>query len=160
RYSQSRQDNGGTNSFPLLFDTFFRAPAYTGVANWTRTFSPRLVNEARLGVNYTLVNNGGFDEGPGNVGRDLGINKGNDFGPGLFAIGFGAAQASGFGSANIGDQQRFANTVIQLEDSLIITSGQHIFHTGFQYKRNRLNIFYAGNNGRTGFMNFSGRFTA
>src|SRR5262249_41707215 len=58
-YSQSRQDNGGTNSFPLLFDTFFRAPAYTGVANWTRTFSPRLVNEARLGVNYTLVNNGG-----------------------------------------------------------------------------------------------------
>src|SRR5262249_58021993 len=92
--------------------------------------------------------------------EDLGINKGNDRGPGLFAINFGAAQASGFGSSNIGDQQRFANTVIQFEDSLIITHGQHIFHTGFQYKRNRLNIFYAGNNGRTGSMNFSGRFTA
>src|SRR5262249_29901572 len=24
RYSQSRQDNGGTNSFPLFFDSFFR----------------------------------------------------------------------------------------------------------------------------------------
>ncbi|HKE05826.1 MAG TPA: carboxypeptidase regulatory-like domain-containing protein [Blastocatellia bacterium] len=160
RYSQSRQDNGGTNSFPLFFDDFFRAPAYTGVANWTRTFSPRLVNEARLGINYTLVNNGGVDNGLGNVAQDLGIQNGNDRGPGLFAINFGAAKVSGFGNANIGDQQRFANTVIQLEDSLIITSGQHIFRTGLQYKRNRLNIFYAGNNGRTGFMTFSGRFTA
>src|SRR5215475_2907326 len=160
RYSRSRQDNGGTNSFPLFFDSFFRAPAYTGVINWTRTVSPRLVNEARLGANYTLVNNGGSDKGLGNLAQDLGIQNGNDRGPGLFAINFGSAQANGFGSSNIGDQQRFANTVIQLEDSLIITSGQHIFHTGFQYKRNRLNIFYAGNNGRTGFMNFGGRFTA
>jgi hypothetical protein len=160
RYSQSRQDNGGTNSMPLFFDSFFRAPAYTGVANWTRTFSPRLVNEARMGINYTLVNNGGLDNGLGNVAQDLGIQNGNDRGPGLFSIGFGSAQVNGFGSSNIGDQQRFANTVIQLEDSLIITNGQHIFRTGLQYKRNRLNIFYAGNNGRTGLMNFSGRFTA
>src|SRR5262245_53515973 len=160
RFSRSRQDRGGTNTFPLFFDDFFRAPAYNGVANWTRTFSSQLVNEARVGVNYTLVNNGGQDKGLGNVAQQLGIQNGNDRGPGLFAINFGAAQASGFGNSNIGDQQRFANTVIQLEDSLIITHGQHIFHTGFQYKRNRLNIFYAGNNGRTGFMNFSGRFTA
>ncbi|HEY6400496.1 MAG TPA: carboxypeptidase regulatory-like domain-containing protein, partial [Blastocatellia bacterium] len=160
RFSRSRQDNNVTNSFPLFFDTFFRAPVYNGVANWTRTFSHRLVNEVRVGVNYTMVNNGGSDKGLGNVAEDLGIQNGNDLGPGLFAIGFTAAQASGFGSANIGDQQRFANTVIQLEDSLIITSGQHIFRTGFQYKRNRLNIFYAGNNGRTGLMNFTGRFTA
>ena len=160
RFSQSRQDNGGTNSFPLFFDSFFRAPTYTSVANWTRTFSPRFVNEARLGVNYTLVNNGGQDKGLGDVAQQLGIQNGNDRGPGLFAINFSAAKANGLGSSNIGDQQRFANTVIQLEDSLIITNGQHIFHTGFEFKRNRLNIFYAGNNGRTGFMNFSGRFTA
>lgn len=160
RYSQSRQDAPSTNSFPLFFDSFFRAPARTGVVNWTRTFSPGLVNEARVGLNYVLLNNGGSDKGLGNIAQDLGIQNGNDRGPGLFSIGFGAARASGFGNSNIGDQQRFANTVIQFEDSLIITKGQHILRTGFQYKRQRLNIFYAGNNGRTGFMNFSGRFTA
>lgn len=160
RYSQSRQDSPSTNSFPLFFDSFFRAPAYTGVANWTHTFNSGLVNEARMGVNYVLLNNGGADKGLGNVASDLGIQNGNDRGPGLFSIGFSAARASGIGNANIGDQQRFANTVIQFEDSLIITRGQHIFRTGLQYKRQRLNIFYAGNNGRTGFMNFSGRYTA
>jgi Carboxypeptidase regulatory-like domain len=160
RYSQSRQDTIGTNSFPLLFDTFFRAPAYNGVANWTRTFNPRVVNEARMGINYTLVNNGGTDKGLGNVAEDLGIANGNDRGPGLLSLEFTAARARNLGSTNIGDQQRFANTVIQFEDSMIITHGQHIFRTGFQYKRNRLNIFYAGNNGRTGLMRYTGRFTA
>jgi TonB dependent receptor len=108
-----------------------------------------------------------MDKGLGNVAQELGIQNGNDRGPGLFALICGKCadrpetpQVDGIGNANIGDQQRFANTVIQFEDSLIITHGQHIFHTGFQYKRNRLNIFYAGNNGRTGSMNFSGRFTA
>jgi hypothetical protein len=44
----------------LFFHSFFRAPAYTSVANWTLTFSPRSVNEARLGANYMPVNNGGL----------------------------------------------------------------------------------------------------
>jgi Carboxypeptidase regulatory-like domain len=160
RYSQSRQDTNGINSFPLIFNTFFLAPSRNGVANWTRTFNPRIVNEARFGVNYTLVNNGGTDNGLGNVADQLGIADGNDRGPGLLSLEFLAARATNIGSLNIGDQQRFANTVIQFEDSLIITHGQHIFRTGFQYKRNRLNIFYAGNNGRTGRMIYSGRFTA
>lgn len=160
RYSQSRQDSPSTNSFPLTFDSFFRAPAYNGVVNWTHTFSPGWVNDARIGANYVLVNNGGADKGLGNIAESLGIQNGNDRGPGLFAINFGSARADGFGNSNIGDQQRFANTVIQFEDSMIITLGQHILRTGFQYKRARLNIFYAGNNGRTGGITYSGRFTA
>jgi carboxypeptidase family protein len=160
RYSQSRQDTIGANSFPLFFDTFFRAPSYNGVVNWTRTLNPRFVNEARMGINYTLVNNGGSDKGLGDIAEQLGIANGNDRGPGLLSLEFTAASANNIGNANIGDQQRFANTLIQFEDSVIITQGQHIFRTGFQYKRNRLNIFYAGNNGRTGLMRYTGRFTA
>jgi len=50
--------------------------------------------------------------------------------------------------------------VIQAEDNLIITHGRHIFHTGFQYFRQRIDTFYAGNYGRTGIINFNGKFTA
>src|SRR4029453_6022583 len=34
RYSQSRQHNPSTNSFPLFFDSFFNAPPHNGVATW------------------------------------------------------------------------------------------------------------------------------
>jgi hypothetical protein len=160
RYSQSRLSNPTTNSFPLIFDGFLEAPAYNGMANWTRTVSPRLVNEARIGVNYVRLHNGGSDKGLGNVAQDLGIQNGNDRGPGLLAINFGAAFVTGIGNANIGTQQLFPSTVIQFEDSLVITRGSHILRTGVQYQRQRINPFYAGNFGRTGNITFDGRFTA
>ena len=50
--------------------------------------------------------------------------------------------------------------MFQYKDDLVITRGRHVFHTGFQYWRQRINTYEAGTNGRTGFMNFSGRFTA
>src|SRR5438093_805521 len=167
RYSQGVQDNPGTNSFKLFFDTFGVARLRNGVLNWTHTFSPTVLNEARVGVNYVFVNNGGVDNGLGNVGQDLGILNANDHGPGLLALNISGGAGSpgnpdghmGLGSANVGTQQLFVDTVIQAEDGLIIQHGRHNIHTGFQFWRDRVNSFYAGNNGRTGFMDFSGRFT-
>jgi hypothetical protein len=160
RYSQSRFDNPTINSFPLFFSSFFTAPTYSGVTNWTRTFNPGFVNEARFGVNYVRLNNGGADNGLGNVAEQLGIKNGNDRGPGLLALNFSAARASNIGSSNIGTQQLFADTVIQFEDTAVITRGPHVFRVGFQFKRIRVNTFYAGNNGRTGLMNYTGKFTS
>ena len=160
RYSQSRLSNPTTNSFPLIFDSFLEAPAYNSMANWTRTVSPRLVNEARIGVNYVRLHNGGADKGLGDVAQDLGIQNGNDRGPGLMALNFGAAFVTGIGNANIGTQQLFPSTVIQFEDSLVITRGSQILRTGVQFQRLRINPFYAGNFGRTGNITFDGRFTA
>ena len=167
RYSQGVQDNPGTNSFKLFFDTFGVARLRNGVLNWTHTFSPTVLNEARVGVNYVFVNNGGVDNGLGNVGQDLGILNANDHGPGLLALNISGGAGSpgnpdghmGLGSANVGTQQLFVDTVIQYEDGLIIQHGRHGIHTGFQFWRDRVNSFYAGNNGLTGFMNFTGRFT-
>jgi hypothetical protein len=160
RFSHSQEDNPTTNTFPLIFGNFFEAPTYNTVVDWTRTINPSLVNEARVGVNYVRVHNGDTDNGLGDVAQQLGIQNGNERGPGLLALNFGSTFVRNIGSSNIGTQQLFANTVIQFEDSLVYTRGRHIFRTGFQYQRRRVNTFYAGNNGRTGFLSFTGRFTA
>ena len=160
RYSEGRQDNPSTNTFPLFFGSFFKTPSHNTVLNWTRTINPHFVNEARFGFNRVLVNNGGEDNGLGDVAKQLGIQGVNERGPGLLSINFAGGVVGGFGNANIGSQQFFANNVYQEEDAIVLTVGRHTFHAGFQYWRRQLNIFYAGNNGRTGLMDYSGKFTA
>ena len=161
RYSESHQDNPTTNSFPLYFGSFYKTPTHNDVINWTRMASPSFVNEVRLGFNRVLVHNGGEDtNGLGNVADQLGIKGVNDRGPGLLGINISGGVAGGFGSSNLGTQQLFANNVYEAQDAIVWTKGRHIMHTGFEYWRHQLNIFYAGNYGRTGFMDFTGKFSA
>src|SRR5215471_16004408 len=160
RISEGAQDNPSTNSVKLFFDSFNVARLENGVINWTHTFTPNVLSEARVGGNYVQIHNGGFDKGLGNVGKELGIANANDHGPGLLAIGLEGGVVTGFGNANIGTAVLFADTVFQYDENLVITRGRHVLHTGFQYWRQRINTNLVGGNGRTGFMNFSGRFTA
>ncbi|MCC6857871.1 MAG: TonB-dependent receptor [Bryobacterales bacterium] len=157
RYSQSNQTNPGSNTFPLFFNSFNDSPFKAGVVNWTRTITPNLVNEARAGVNRIVLHNGGADKGYPDLNQKYGIAGVNS--PGLLSIGFGSSFTSGIGSANIGTQQLFANTTYHYADNLTVIRGRHLMKMGGQVLRQQMNTFYAGNNGRTGFMNFSGRFT-
>ena len=160
RYSHSRQEHPGVNTFPLIFGSFSHNPIHNTVINWTRTISPNFVNDVRLGVNYVKTHSGATDNGLGNVADQLGIQGVNNRGPGLLALNFTAGFVSNFGNANIGTQQLFPSTVIQAEDSMILTRASHTIHTGFQFMRDRINPFYAGNYGRTGNIYFDGRWTA
>jgi len=155
----SDQHIPGFHGFPLFFNTFNEAPFRGAVFDWTRSINPTLVNDARLGFNRIVLHNGGLDKGLGNVAQDLGIQNGNDRGPGLLALNFPNGDVSGIGSANIGTQQDFVTNEYEFLDTLIVTRGAHIVKTGFQFIRQQLNIFYAGNNGRTGFMTYNGQFT-
>lgn len=158
RYSRSMVDNPSTHSFPLIADGFANYPTHSGVLNWTHTISPSIVNEARVGVNYVTVHNGADMTKMGDIAQQLGIPGVNERGEGLLALNFTNNNlVSNFGNLNA--EQMFANTVIQYQDTMIITKGRHVFHAGFQGMRRRINTFYAGNNGSIGLMEFDGRFT-
>lgn len=155
RYSNGRQDQPSVNSFKLFYNSFNIAPFQNGVVNWTRTISPTVVNEARVGVNNIMLNNGGEDNGIGDVAQQLGIKNA---GAGLLSL-QGFAWSNNLGSANIGTQQLFANTTYHYADNLTIIRGRHMMKMGGQILRQQMNTFFAGNNGRTGFINFAGQFT-
>ncbi|MEN6537594.1 MAG: carboxypeptidase regulatory-like domain-containing protein [Bryobacteraceae bacterium] len=160
RYSWGRQELPGQNSFPLTFNSFNHAPFQNGVINWTRTISPSVVNEVRIGVNRIMNWNGGEDKGMGNVAEELGITNGNDRGAGLMALSFSGGYATGIGSANIGTQQKFPNNTFHYADNLTIIRGRHMIKMGGQLLRQQMNPFYSGNSGRTGTITFDGHFTA
>ena len=101
----------------------------------------------------------------GDLGTQLGIANANTVGPGLLQLGFGGGTAPEPGTGtltNIGSSviaQNFADTVIQFDDGVTITRGKHVFKTGFQMWRFRLNTFYSGNSGEYGSILFGGAFS-
>src|SRR5207244_1754829 len=103
-----------------------------------------------------MLNNGGEDKGLGDIATKLGIQNA---GSGLLALN-GFAFTANLGSSNIGTQQLFATTTYHYADNLTLTHGRHMMKMGANILRQQMNVFYAGNNGRSGSMTFGGRFTA
>jgi Carboxypeptidase regulatory-like domain len=159
RYSHAKQHNPTINSFALIGTGFSDAPIDNLVGDWTHTFSSTLLNDLRVGVNHVKLHNGTeFDKTVGNLGDQLGIGNGNPAGvPGLLSLTFNQI-LSGIG--NSGVQQKFNDAVIQASDSVVITHNRHVFHTGFEYQRLRVNTFYTGNSGALGNISFTGVFTS
>jgi len=160
RYSQAHIINPQTNSIALLYNTESTYPTYNGVLNYSKTFSPSFVNEARFGVNYLPIVTGALS-GTGISAQSVGIpGVPTNTLPGFIFRGGNLASnpsQTGFGNAEI--FQEFADTVIQAEDTAIITRGSHTIHTGFQAFRERINTFYSGNAGVAGQFDFSGQYT-
>jgi hypothetical protein len=157
RFSWNRQDIPTSYSFPLFFDNFNSARIRNSVVNWTATVNPSFLNEVRVGINYVWASGGDHKDGVGNFAEQLGIQNGNDRGPGLMGL---FSPVWGIGSPNTPRSFLFADTVIQVEDGMVITRGRHILHTGFQYWRQRINTFISGDGGVSGAIIFDGRWTA
>jgi hypothetical protein len=166
RYSQQYQNDPLTNSLAILGNTATHAPVHNAVGTWTHTFSPNILNEARFGASWIGITTAtSFVPSIGNLGTEIGIANANAVGPGLLLLGFGGgtAPAPGTGTlTNVGNNvvnQNFNDTVIQFDDGVTITHGKHVFKTGFQLWRYRLNTFYSGNSGEYGSILFGGDFT-
>ena len=122
--------------------------------DWTHTFSPTFVNEARAGTNYFPAE--------GNVQGIPSTNYGQLI-PGeptsfLPQISFSGAQVGTYGTVDAGEV--FHQTSIQADDTAIITKGAHTIRTGFQFIRYRNDYIPAtSNDGAAGAITFSGTYT-
>ncbi|HZS28690.1 MAG TPA: TonB-dependent receptor [Candidatus Angelobacter sp.] len=157
RYSQQSVVNNQSNGIGLLGDFVRDFPLTNAVADWTRTFSPSLVNDARAGFSYFPVTESVQNSTGQNLPATFGIaGVAVNFLPLLTFTGSGI-QPGPIGNADLAES--FHDTTIQLEDSVTWTHGNHVIHTGGQVFRYIMNDLYPGNAGLAGQFFFNGQFT-
>jgi len=158
RYSQQSVRNPTTATFVLAPSgiTDFEYPLKNGVASWTRTLNATTINDFRVGFSYFPVSQGFTNPTGENLPATFGI-------PGSSSTFLPSIQGLFGGVTNLGNPlsafNTFADTVIQVGDSIVKTHGNHEFHVGFQFNRFRDNFLYPGNEGLAGFFNFNGQYT-
>jgi carboxypeptidase family protein len=123
--------------------------------NWTRTISPTIINEARVGFNRALFISDFNDwAGVGNANATLGI-------PGAQAIAGVSSITMGNG-VSIGslavNEDNVTNT-FHYGDNLTILRGRHTLKMGGQLQRYQQNRYYPGNNGLLGGFTYNGTYT-
>lgn len=155
-YSQGFQQIPTTNTFELLTQSFNNSPFHGAAIDWTHTFSPDIVMDAKMGLNRIYLHNGGV-AGPSGLSQSLGIADGNVHGGGLLGINFSSGIATDIGDSD--SEELFADTVFQPTVDLIITHNRHVIHVGMDMQRQLINVYYAGNDGKYGLMDFTGQYT-
>jgi hypothetical protein len=157
RWSISEYEQLGSQAaLPVFLTSGNFAPTQSAVLSRTRTFTPTIINEARLG--YTRVH---IDEGlPIDWSGLLGDSGNASFGiaggqpvAGLSGITLGSGLNSIGTGASIG---REVDNKITYSDNLTWQKGSHFVRMGGQAIRYRQNRYYAGNNGALGLFTYDG----
>jgi hypothetical protein len=161
RWSQQFITAPTTNSILLLGNANRTFPLKNFVLDETHSFSPTLLNDARVGFAYFPVTEGFSNPTGQNLGAAFGIGGvGVSFLPAMvFAgTGLGPEVAPGtFGNSDL--VQSFHDTTMQYEDTVTWTHGRHVIHGGFQAYHYIMNDLYPGNAGLAGQFTFNGQFT-
>ncbi len=163
RYSQQHIDNpivnseafqysgSGSNIFPLQQSVF----------DYTRTLTPSLVNDFRVGMNYYPAD-ANTESLSTTAGANLIPGQPTQFLPGLsFASSKLGGQLNGpFAFGTVDAPEIFHQTAIQVSDTAIWTKGAHTIHMGFQLIRYRNNYVPAtSSDGAAGQIGFNGTYT-
>ncbi|MBO0721157.1 MAG: TonB-dependent receptor [Blastocatellia bacterium] len=157
RYSFSNNDDiGDKGSIPLIpTPTTFTRPQSL-VFNWTHTFSPKVINEARVGVSRAYIIQAVNDwAGVGNADATLGI-PGTQLRSGLSSISLGNGLTT---IGSLATDSNNATNTFHYGDNLTIQHERHTFKMGGQWLRYQQNRFYAGNNGLLGYFSYGGTFS-
>lgn len=156
RYSFQRATNEGTKgALPINITGKSLQRPQNIALNWTRTISPTIINEARVGFNRAVFISDFNDwAGVGNLNATVGI-PGNQIIPGLALVSAGNGVSFGTRAVN---EDNVTNT-FHYGDNLTILRGRHTLKMGGQWQRYQQNRFYPGNNGLLGGFSYDGRFT-
>ena len=152
RFSYSHFTNPTLNSDPLDYNPFNLVNTWNFVTGYSRTISPSLLNDARLGVNYVQVGqNSTTANFSGEAGTLFSI-------PGLTtnflpAMSFSGGYVSGFGTKE--SVTNNYDTSIQYSDALNWVHGKHNTRFGFQGWRVRVGGLFNGSNGEAGSFSFT-----
>jgi hypothetical protein len=161
RFTIGRETDGNSSvSIPTEIPGNNSNP-YTGfIVNWTHTFSPNVVSEARAGFGRSRYIGFPVDVA-GNFGltgnQKLGIPGIQGF-PGFSAMTFtGGTALTTIGSAGVASDS-IANT-FTYGDNVSWQFGKHTIKFGGQALRYQQNRYYSGNDGALGQFTYNGTFT-
>jgi hypothetical protein len=160
-YSMSTAYDGRTAVLPITFPGLNLYPTWLFGTNWVHTFSPNVVNSARIGFTRTkwaeslpLDSTGAFGtKGNSIVGITFPDQSYNGFTNQSISGGISSVGNPAYGSGLIDNTYSYIDTVTW-------EKGRHSLSFGVQALRYQNNYPTANNNGYLGSLNYSGAFTA
>jgi len=158
-YSQGKGSDRTTAIIPVEFPNLNSYPTKIAGASWVHTFSPTIVNEARLGFTRVRWNNGVPTDPSGLFGFTGDQKVGIPFGTQRY-VGFTGQSISGASYLGTNaNPQVFIDNTFNYEDNLTWQRGRHFLSIGGQATRYQQNYLNAGNVGFLGRFNYNGQFT-
>jgi hypothetical protein len=159
-YAQSTASDGNTAVLAISFPSQNRFPTKLGGGNWVHTFSPSIVNEARVGFTRVVWNQGVPTDPTGVFGFTGDQVVGIPFGTQLYQ-GFSAQSISNnfSGLGTPGEPQILRDNTFYYGDNLTIQKGKNLVSIGVQAIRYQQNYSPSGAQGSLGQFNYSGAFS-
>ncbi|HEY3626180.1 MAG TPA: TonB-dependent receptor [Terracidiphilus sp.] len=162
-YSMSTAYDGQTAVLPITFPGLNLFPTWLFGSTWVHTFSPNLVNSARVGFTRTKWSEGLPQDPTGAFGTNGNAKVGISF-AGQKYEGFTTQNFNNSGMSNVGTSAYNGNNLIDNTysyfDNLTWQRGRHYLSMGVQGLRYQNNYPTGNNDGYLGSLNYSGAFTA
>lgn len=159
RYSMGSYESFGSRAaLPTSLTSSQEGPTKSAVLNWVRTFTPAIVNEARVAFSRILIIDGVLD-----WSGKLGENGNQSFGiPGGQALAGLSSVTLGGGLTGVGASATISDTADNkfiYYNNLTWQNGRHLLKMGGQFTRYQQNRYYAGNNGALGLFVYADTYT-
>ncbi len=152
----SYDHNDIQTAFPLVLGGSQLNDGKNIAVNWSRVFSPTMVNELRVGWSQLVLDNPPQDNGLGDYNATVAIPGGQRI-PGMSAITFGAGGPWSIGTNAI--RHKTDNKTFQVSEKLALSKGRHYLSMGGQWIHYHMGQDYSSNSGILGGFGFNGAFT-